>query len=359
MSKIEYDKDAVMTFIDGHFGEYTYDNRGQLHLMCPFCNGGQHEERSFYINLDSGVANCYRANKCAFKGTVIFMIKEYLACDWNTAYEIGGGVAPESIDEILGMLNQAKGAFTALDLGYDFAYQDRVLVMPRGAVPVEESEQFDAVMDWLYYVRGYDPDEFLYSHTLLSVPGQERFSGRVLFKVESDNNYAYQAYTYDKELAFEFDQNLGIKDVKDVRKTLNPPGEVLSKLLYNYNWVKRASTVFITEGIFDAARVMEHGFHPVCIFGVNISSQQALLLSDLPADEIVVCLDAGTEKVGMKVIEMLNRFCGAKKLSLMNIDVPNADPDNLAYEDFERCFLRRRSVIRTQDSIEMLSKLEA
>lgn len=362
MSKIDYDTEAVQSFVDSHFGEYTHDNRGQLHLTCPFCRGGQHEEISFYINLESGVANCYRANKCNWKGTVVLMIKDYLGCDWNTAYEIAGGIAPDSIDEILGILNQAQGAFTALDIGYDMAYQSMVQVMPRGAVPLEESDILDEVCDWLYSYRGYDPDEFLYLHELFAVPGQQRFMGRVLFKVGTGENYAYQAYTYDREAAFEFDQTLGIKEVGSVRKTLNPPGEVLSRLLYNYNHVTRANIVFITEGIFDAARLIERDFSAVCVFGVNLSTQQALLLNDLPAQELVVCLDAGTftdeKSPAYKMLEKLKRFCGSKKLSVLDIDVPNADPDNLAEDDFLRCFIRRRHVITSHDAVDQLANME-
>jgi hypothetical protein len=358
MGKLEYDEEAVQTFIDDHFGEYTHDARDQMVMICPFCHGGQHEEVTFKINLAKGVANCYRKAKCNWTGSVIMMIKDYLDCDWQTAYRIGGGTPPEDIDDILGVLAQAKGAFTALDLGYDHAHAPKINVMPRGAIPVDESPIFDDVMDWLYYTRGYNPDEFIECHDLLYAPG-ERFHGRVLFKVESDDNYAYQAYTYDRDKAFEFDSFRGAKTLDDVRKTLNPPGEVLSRLLYNYNWVKRARIVFITEGTFDAARVMEHGFFPVCVFGCNISTQQAMLMADLPAEEIVVCLDHGTDDVATEMLQTLRRFCGKKRLSLMSIDVPGADPDNLAQEDFERCFIRRRHVITSQDAIEQLANMES
>lgn len=356
--KIEYDIEAVQEFIDARFPPYTYDNKGQMTMICPFCHGGQHEEVSFKIDIDKGVANCYRKNKCNFKGSVVFMIKEFLSCDWHTAYEIATGKPPENIDEIIGLLSQSS-SYGDMPPMFDYAPQTHIRVMPNQVIPVDESPIVDDVCDWLYSYRGYDPDDFLASHDLYFTP-EDRFRGRILFKVSTNDDYAYQAYTYDKSLAFDYDSKFlkSVKSEVDVRKTLNPPGEVLSRLLYNYNEAKRAGIVFIVEGIFDAARIIEHGFYPVAIFGCNLSVTQALLIGDLRAQEIVVCLDNGAEEAAMDVLENLNKYCSGKKLSLMNLDIEGADPDMIELDDFMRCFIKRRHILNSNDAIDMLAALE-
>ena len=60
MSKIDYDPEAVQSFVDSHFGEFTHDNRGQLHLMCPFCQGGQHVWRSQLLPREQVWVEGYR-----------------------------------------------------------------------------------------------------------------------------------------------------------------------------------------------------------------------------------------------------------------------------------------------------------
>lgn len=341
---IEYDPIAVLDFVEDHFGEYTSNAAvDEMVLMCPFCHGGQHEEISFNINLEKGAARCWRAT-CDWRGTVVKMIRDYLDCDWDTAYKIAGGTPPEDIDEILAVLNSAQGALSTLNFGMEYSHMGRIDVWPHGTIPFEDSDQYGDICDWLYYERGYDPDRFCLEHDVYVCPEYDRFDRRALFMVRTNNQIAYQAYAYDKEVQ---------------PKTLNPPGAVLSRMLYNYDEVKTAATVFICEGIFDAARLIEQGFYAVCVFGANLSITQAFLLADLPAEELCVCLDNGADDKAMEMLKKLRKVCGEqKKLSLVSIDVEGADPDSLHEDDFARCFLKRRHVTRAQDSIDFLLKME-
>lgn len=338
--RIEYDPEAVLEFIDEHFEPYKKNHHGELVLRCPFCEGGQHEEISFNINLDSGVARCWRANKCAYAGTVVHMVKEYLGCDWDTAYNICGGQAPEDLDEILGILARAKGALRPSDFNPEkFKEQTVIDVFPKNAVPVYETDKFDEVVNWIQNWRWFDYDRFEESHDLYISKYTHRFQGRVIFKVQTNNNRAYLAYAYED----------GVEP-----KTLNPPGEILSKMLYNYNEAKLAKVVFVVEGIFDAARLIERGLFPVAIFGCNLSVEQIFLLSETKAEEIVICLDNGAERLAYDMAKEMAEYIDDKTISVMEIDVPDADPDDLAEDGFWRCFKKRRRLLRKKDRLDSL-----
>ena len=51
------------------FTEHKRQSGPQAMLICPFCGGGPNHEKSFGINLETGVWNCLRNNHCGLTGT--------------------------------------------------------------------------------------------------------------------------------------------------------------------------------------------------------------------------------------------------------------------------------------------------
>ncbi len=326
--QIKFDPAAVMAFINDNLE--ILDTKGsELITKCPFCGGGKSEEISFNINPSKGTARCWRAVKCGYKGTIVHFVKNYLDTDWRTAYGIVAGKEPDDIDAIIGILTRAEKSLLKGPDKSPSDIQGVISSWPSGTTPLWDSPHLGDVYDWIDG-RRYDADEFVDSHQLFTCD-RPRYAGRVLFKVETNKDKAYLAYAYDSEVA---------------PKTLNPHGAVLSRMLYNYNYVQGADTLFVVEGIFDCARLMSWDFYAVAIFGVNLSSRQAVLLDALPASEIVVCLDHGAEQAAKDMVRKLSRFTG-KRLSVMFLE--QGDPDDAWEEDFEEAYLKRRRFLRQSD----------
>lgn len=328
---LEYDQTVIEEFIKEHLDNLHLKGE-EYRSVCPFCKGGENNEVSFYVNPSKGVANCYRAVKCNWSGTVIKLIKDVLNVSWVQAYKIAGGEPPDDMDEIIGLANRRASALMGT-LADAVASRGVVKSFPSDAIPLDESDRFDEVCEWLSMVRGFDPDEFMYCHELYT-SNQHYFRGRVLFKVTSEEHETYLAYAYDPTLD---------------RKTLNPPGAELSRMLFNYDDARNGEYIFVCEGIFDAARLVERGLNAVAIFGTNLSLDQVFLLGNSSCDEIIICLDHGTVEASNKIAKMLGQYITNKRISVIDIDVPDADPDILAEEDFIRCFHSRRVLLKEGD----------
>lgn len=329
MSKIPYDRTLAEQFINEHFDHYMVTSRGggnEIEMLCPFCKGGRSQEESFNLNLRRGAGRCWRG-KCSWQGSFVYFVKSYLDCDWATAYKIAGGEPPADIDELIGFLN-------TLNIDFEeepFVFKDvEIYAWVESSQPVIEAENFDEISDWIENVRGYDVDEFLDTHELWVPKYKGRYDDRVIFKVRTCGRTAYLAYSYNPMLK---------------RKTLNPPGQVLSNMLYNYDNVKNSSVVILTEGIFDAARAMSYDFAAMCGFGLAISDEQIFLLSELAAKEIVICYDHGCDHIAKALIKRIAPFMGGKTLSYMSIKKKGADPDDLTEEEFLLTFLARKKFL--------------
>lgn len=341
--KLEYDPDAVALFVEENF-EVLNEKGDEQITVCPFCQGGQSEEVSFSINIKKGVAACWRANHCNWQGSVVALIKDFYQLDWKEAYKVAGGVAPQDVDGVIGILDRKLSKLRPEHFNASGQLREPVSAFPTSAEHITQvdPEIMAEVCDWLYHTRGYDPDEFMEVHDLYICP-EAYFDGRVLFKILTNEHEAYIAYAYRPDKIAE-------------KKTVNPPGEVLSRMLYNYEDAKLGRYIFITEGIFDAARLIERELYATCIFGVNISLDQVFLLYSTKADEIVVCLDEGTEKASLKVAQTLRKYINNKRISIMQLDVEGSDPDNLSEPDFERCFSKRLVTKTDEDYADYLIK---
>jgi DNA primase len=317
-------------FLEKHFQISHAGGRGtadEIRFLCPFCHGGSSGELSFDVNLEKGVTRCWRAT-CGYRGSAGWFVKDVLGVDFAEAVKILDGEKDTSLSELkadtLAMFAEIEKRYSNVDFSMLGSRIDEWVV---DSDPLSWSPMLDDVIDWLDNERGYDPEPFMDQHNLYVPPQQGKWEGRILFEVRSLMNRAYLAYSI-------------WPDIKP--KTINPPGAVLSKMLYNYNEAYHGETVFVCEGIFDSARLKSWGLHSVAIFGVNISIDQIYLLSKTKAKEICVLLDNGAEEAAVKVCGQLADYIKDKEITIMNITRQGADPDELEEDEFMDCFERRR-----------------
>jgi len=320
----------LITFVENHFDVIQKTDRStgyELRFLCPFCHGGASGEVSFDVNIDKAVARCWRAT-CGYRGSAGWFVKDFLNVSFPDAQKILDGEKETSLSELkadtLAMFVEIEKRYANVDFSL---LGQRVDEWVEGAEPLSWSSQLDDVVDWLENERGYIPDEFMDQHSLFVPPQVGKWEGRILFEVRSLMNRAYLAYAIWPTIK---------------PKTVNPPGAVLSKMLYNYNEAYHGETIFVCEGIFDSARLKSWGLHSVAIFGVNISIDQIYLLSKTRAKEICILLDNGAEEAAVRVSEQLADYIKDKDISIAFIKRKGADPDELEEEEFMECFEQRR-----------------
>jgi len=327
----------VIEFVERHFpdAELRYRKNGmEYRMVCPFCDGGTFQEASFDLNVEKGACQCHRAT-CRWKGSIPWFVHKFLDVDYKRAEAIVSGDRATNLEELnadLGMLHRQ------LDMDFstkvDSTEVENVEAWVDGSIPVVGSEMEASVRAWLEQERGYDPDGFLDRNPLYVPPQYGAMKNRVLFEVASEENRGYLAYAMSRSVQ---------------PKTLNPPGAILSRLLYNYTKVKKGKVLFICEGLFDAARILSWGFHATCIFGVNISKRQLRLIRDAECEEVCVCLDYGTEEASREVAKQVSEFMSYKLTSIIKIEREGADPDELTQSEFLSYYKKRRYVIANSE----------
>jgi hypothetical protein len=332
-------KKNLLEFIGNHFDrreERSSSSTGEeIRVYCPFCHGGPKQEFSFDINVSKGAVRCWRAT-CAYSASAGWFLKDFLDIPYHKAMEILEGEGVSSVDNLRLEAKHLESSLENKHRGFDLAALGETIdIWPNHCNDLDWRNGFEDVSEWIEN-RGYDPEEFMDQHRLYWPEQIGRMEGRVLFEVRTLMHRTYLAYAIYPEVQ---------------PKTLNPPGAVLSRMLYNYNSVLSSETVFVCEGIFDAARLISWGLSAVALFGVNISIDQVYLLSKLKAKEICVLLDNGADDKAVKVVQTLAEFISHKKISMATIEREGADPDELSEEEFLRYFKKRSFYLNNEKDI--------
>lgn len=325
----------VTKFIRKHFqgAEERHRKTGvEYKFVCPFCEGGWEHEVTFHLNPEKGAGHCFRSNNCGWKGGITFFISQFLKISYEDAEEIVGGENPHQ---------EMKGDLQHYIDGIDDCYEstggdfgiETVGAWVNGATPLDESPLKERVHRWLKESRKYDPEDFCKNHNLYIPPQIGKMKDRVMFDIRSGDHRAYLMYAFDSSV---------------MPKTLNPSGRVLSRMLYNYEHAKTRPIIFITEGIFDAARLKTYGAGAVSIFGTALQPEQVYLLDKTKAKEIVLCLDNGVkEEILADAVKTLSMFLTrGQEISVMRIQKKDGDPDELTEEEFLYTFAARRRRVR-------------
>lgn len=94
----------------------------------------------------------------------------------------------------------------------------------------------------------------------------------------------------------------------------DPPVKRLDRHLYGFHLAKTADLIVVCEGEIDAMSVVQSKLAAVALGGSNVSNEQATLLRNAKADEIVVFTD--NDKAGRKARTVLtDKLCGFKCVS--------------------------------------------
>jgi hypothetical protein len=307
----------------------------EIRTYCPFCLGGaDHKDRdfdfSFDINVEEGVCRCWRAS-CQWADSIETLVMEMYGVEYQKAKEILYGDFDDDLEKLKFSVKSIEKPTLVERDSQDFES------LPDG---IEKICSFNLDRDLAEWIseRGYEPRSFVRTHNLYYPPSyRDKFEGRVLFGVNTLDRRSYLAYSY--------------KGVEP--KTLNPSGQTLSRMLFNYEELRfnKPDFVFITEGVFDACRLIQFGLKAVCVFGVHPSEVQCELLSNLEADEYAICFDNGAYDKMLDFKEKLMPFLNDCRVSIVDINEKDyigddffegMDPDDLNKKQFRHFFKNRR-----------------
>lgn len=324
----DHQKDNLEKFLLSNVPEWrNHSVKGdERTFVCPFCKGGRRNEWSFDLNIRKGVARCWRAKNCGWTGSVEKLIMDTVNVDYDKARDIlNGGRTPAVIT------NQLQKFVSDLMKGDDSVYNPRVYTEWPGCKPLSKVDYYkrEDIFYWIDFERGFDPDEFLERHDVVFPPQFNEAEDMVCFNVYTKNSKAYQLYRFD---------NFG----EDKPKTKNPEGAKLSRMLYNYNNVLKKRVVFVTEGIFDCARLDSFGFGAVASFGVRLQDYQEYLLHCLKAEEICFAYDGDATEYAVKAGKSL---ASQTDKMITFLDLPkDKDPDDLYEGQVYELYQERRVI---------------
>lgn len=345
-----------------HFEEkriYSNQRSGGLEFVteCPWCN----KEDKLWVNILTKSAKCWNAS-CEQHSNINNIYQLF-----SLFLKIPRKEAEKFVDEYLTEKDITKIAENKIE-----AFSKKSLTLAEARANQKIDVWFDSVTritdndeyyyNWLQEVRkpSWNPDWFLNRFKVFKIKqyvNESDFShrNRAIFEITTKNNRAYLSYATKKS---------------SIIKTLNPEGEVLSRMLFNYNDLEYTKDyLFVCEGIFSAARVIRAGFDAVCSFGVNMSEAQAILLNQTESRNIVFLYDYGAIEKARSNTELIirNLDTGNKKYFYFEIPyyqeyvndegkkkIKGLDPDDLGTKRLrmelnnwieQNAFIRARSTV--------------
>lgn len=327
--------------------------KNEFQFNCPWCDNKEgHCDYTFNIVKQEG--HCWRGfnENCESGHSLLVFVSFYYRITFKEAKEL-----IKNKFESENSLHRIKSKIRAFELNRSLDVENERIVwdLPRGVESILQPSSPGArkALAWLRVVRKI-PDEVLelldpkFAGTGIS-KWMVKHYGRIFFPVHSLGNRAWLSYS------------MGKKHTKKNPKTHNPPGPILSQMLFLYDfYTKSTEPILLCEGIFDALRLFLFGFNSVALFGTSVSEAQLELLNRLPTNEVVVCLDIDatkpkknkkggwTSKAFRLSRTLRDYYIG--ETSLMRIYAPKGfrnpekfDPDLLSYDNAVRFFNDRES----------------
>ena len=305
----------------------------EIQIVCPFCGGDDKNKHCFNLNVEHGGARCWRSNNCGWVGNVTKLFAELRGVPEKEMFRHIFSHDGMTVNSVLHDLVHFKYKQEKMpNLG-------NIEVLPEELYSIEDHPNYNKFIYWLHQ-RDYDPKEFLAAHMVhYAVLEDMSTYNRALFQVNTGTDIAYQLYAFDPST---------------MPKTLNPSDQILSSMIYNYNNVQsEPDYVFLTEGIFDCARLMSWGLPAVAIFGTNIHPAQIYRLSELNAKELIILLDNGAkrgDKDASEVLaQMLSPHVQDKTLSIATLKEDQLDPDAATQEDIIEAYQSRQTYHKAKE----------
>jgi 5S rRNA maturation endonuclease (ribonuclease M5) len=325
----------------------------ELRVQCPFCHGGDRHEFSFDVNVDRGVARCWRAT-CGWAGTGHRLYAEVMEITKREAYLILAG--GEGTDQIISDFEAFDKLWMSTLWDAPDEVEDSFYERVAGSVELMDADEniIEEIREWIEN-RGYDFFKFIDTHHLLVPPQFMKWDGYVIFEYDTKGNKTYQGYKFKKELL-----GLDIRPDSEYKCPKTMAGSHrIKESVYRYDDLKPSGALIITEGIFDAARLLSYGFQATCVFNTTVSEIQAYLISQLPTKEIIIFFDYGADELAFKAAKLIAKYCETKetKVSIVSVRKVDADPDKLSEKEVMN-ILNKRRTLRKGDTDELLRKFD-
>jgi len=110
--------------------------------------------------------------------------------------------------------------------------------------------------------------------------------------------------------------------------------------LFNFDQAIGKDRVLVGEGPFDAFGFERGGFGGVAVMGKTVSSEQARMLSKLPAYELTVCFDRDAHDYTVRAAEALYKVC-PQRISYILLE-SRKDPGETAPIEMKEIFRERK-----------------
>jgi DNA primase len=255
---------------------------------CPFCND---TKGHLYINIQKGLAHCFRCGYSATAGKLVQDTKDLGYSVDNREIELSGFSDREEVR--------------------------KELALPRGYIRLDvnkEKSWFAAKVRSYLNGRGIT-DDLIRRHKIgYCVSG--RYAGRCIIPFFEEGKLCYF---------------IGRSLFNSDKKVLNPPKDIAKKseVLFNIDNIKRYDEIIICEGVFDA---MSAGDNATCLLGKTISYTQLMKLLSLNKKRYIVMLDADAYKEALAVAQAISEY--DKDVRVARLE--KGDPNSNVKEEVER-----------------------
>jgi hypothetical protein len=234
-------------------------HKGSKAYMAPDLCDGSMEDSKIYI-YDTGTAYCHRHSRW-FSAVDFIRLAE--GCDFPSAYEIYLSRTQRTA------IGQLKDRLAPVEAETDKPSAAPVIPLPKefipyGAeakVPKYFSDRMITPAQARLYGMGYCKEGYYANRMVIPVKVNDQVVGwqaRAMWKTE-----------------------------KWEKKYLFPPGFASAYTLFNYDYAKLHSTVYLVEGIFDALAV---GYNAMATFGTHLTLEQLKLLRQMDCLSTIIML---------------------------------------------------------------------
>ena len=282
-------------------------NHNELILDCvdPEC---PNPKKHLYINEETGLWICHR---CGVAGNVVVLVS---IVKKTTAREAQTLLEEEMPD--FPTINELKDRLKDIEILYSDIVDHmgmKLYVPPPLDSKLVRANMYPSVLN-----RRKIPLS-LAAKMGVRICNSGKYYGRLIFPFKCDGNISFVAYATSDEK----------------QKTLNPPGGMNDRMIYNYDRMNKheGASIVVVEGIFDCLRLQTYGYHTVALLGSFLSKNQAILLNQMKFENIIFMLDGDVEE--KLYWKQLRNFCyiEGKKVLFAPIREKELDPDKLSKQE--------------------------
>lgn len=303
---------------------------GELVMTCPVCD----REKHFYFNFIKNRGICQR---CKWACNAVSYLMVGLGFSKEDAVRLFYGSTEVSER---GLLNRVANLLEPLS---EESISNEVVYF-KNPIPAEAVKITSKNFPKVFRERSVNRDLVLEYNPYLCLKG--RYANRIIFPIKTLGSETFSAITgFSKEIV----ENLKISYAErgnNFKKSLFPPGSLMSEILFDYGRIKNKSkNVFIVEGLWDFFKLRSLNLGVTCVFGSTISSFQAWLLSNVLAENIYLMLDGDVPIENLKKSHsLLSKICFDKNVFLCRLPL-NKDPDDLSVKELKKIILNSKKYV--------------